>query len=191
MGFARQSILLGMLAAVVTSTLATTLTVQAADICSDLVSGQFGKVWGCASSVLPSQKQHQYGPQSFGDNDNTTAWVEGAKNTGSGQWMELRFEYPQQVKTLYIVNGYAKDKQSFQNNGRIKQARISSHDGLNYTVTLKDTDESQPINLPRWVHTDKIRLTIESTYPGKKYTDTAVSEFMADLEEGNLMDIPD
>ena len=162
-----------------------------AEVCADLFNSQFGKVRGCASSVLSSQQGTPYGPKAIGDSDNQTAWVEGVKGTGAGQWLELRYEYPQQIKTLFIVNGYAKDKQTFQNNSRIKQARISTQDGLNYTVTLNDTDKSQTITLPRWVHTDKIRLTIESTYPGKKYTDTAISEFYSDLEEGNLMENPD
>ncbi|MCP3669068.1 MAG: hypothetical protein GY814_01250 [Gammaproteobacteria bacterium] len=146
---------------------------------------QFGPFRLCASSVLTSQNGNHYGPGSALDFDERSAWVEGVEGSGAGQWLELNLGGGSSFQTLFLVNGYAKNRTTFNANGRLRMVRIQAADGLDTRITLKDSMEQQEIRLPRRVTSPWIRLTIISVYPGSRWQDTAISELAVDLEEFN------
>ena len=152
-----------------------------------LPESQFGRIVLISSSSLKPQAGNTYGPRQAFDGENRTAWVEGVAGDGIGEWFEVRFEQPMKISTVYIANGYGKTSRSYQENGRIREASISTEAGSGI-ITLADSNAEKAIRLPanlagkktRWV-----RLTILSVYPGGKYPDTALGEFRPDLEEHN------
>ena len=148
---------------------------------------QFGKWVITSSSTLNPQVGNSYAPKNIADGNNNTAWVEGAKGHGIGETIMITFESPMKIGTIRVKNGYGKNAAVYKKNSRIKSANIQANGGV-YKVTLKDTPNEQVIKLPNYmknVRTDWIKLTIDSVYPGTKYTDTALDAFMPDLEEYN------
>jgi hypothetical protein len=135
----------------------------------------------CVSSVLKSDglNIYNYGPENLFDDDTDTAWVEGVPGQGIGQWIVVSFDRMRLVKSIEVVNGYAKDHLIFQKNSRVKDIRVEfsgRDEPLHFK--LKDSETPQPVPLPddRPLKAHWIKFTIESVYPGTKWEDTAISE---------------
>jgi hypothetical protein len=131
------------------------------------------------------------------DNDFTTAWAEGAKGPGIGEYIEITFEKGFDVACIAAINGYSKNAETYYNNNRIKDLQIDyvGRDGksINHNSTIvsfKDLPYSK-INGENFAKMlsvigdfgdgesfKKIRLTIKSVYPGKKFNDTCLSELL-------------
>jgi hypothetical protein len=153
---------------------------RAAETCHAF-EGQFAKVKICVSSVLAPQAGNTYGPDHLmGTGDG--AWCEGVAGPGIGQSVTIHQDPSQVMRTINVMNGYAKSDETFRNNGRVKKALIETDGGAKKTVTLKDTRESQEIVIPKgkvaWV-----KLTILEVYPGVRASDTCMSMFLTNLEE--------
>jgi len=125
----------------------------------------------CSSELDPGDpwegETGQYTPGNLYDNNPTTAWVEGVKGYGSGQYFiaDLGFKLPGKIE---IRNGYQKSQSLFEKNSRVKNAKITLLVGFHmpgdvteiaevYTVkqigdesvvTLKDVMGLQEIPLP-------------------------------------------
>lgn len=124
--------------------------------------------------------QENYHPLYVLDDDPKTAWVEGAKNAGEGEWIRLGFtpmEGATQVR-LRIRNGYQKSKTLFQANARLKAVTFELHpSGAKQTVTLKDAQGWQEVILKQPAgRAEAVRVTVDSVYPGRKYTDLCLSD---------------
>lgn len=149
---------------------------------------QFGKVTVTTSSTLAPQAGNSYAPGKLMDGDVQTAWVEGAAGDGIGEWVKVSYESPMRISRIFFANGYGKTAKSYGENGRIKDAEISTEAG-SFTRTLPDSKGETTIELPasmagkktRWV-----KLTIKSVYPGTKHKDTAFAEFRPDIEGHNF-----
>lgn len=130
-----------------------------------------------ASSTLPPSKTGNYEPGNVDDDDPGTAWVEGAKGHGVGEWIQVEFtgeftEVP--ISKIGIISGYAKGER-FKQNNRIKKAQLVFSNGRRVSINLKDTAEMQYFSFEP-VLTDKVKLVIEDVYPGTKWDDTCISE---------------
>jgi hypothetical protein len=131
------------------------------------------------------------------DNDYTTAWAEGAKGPGVGEYIEITFEKGFDVACIAAINGYTKNEETYYNNSRIKELQIDyigwegkSSSGNSTIVRLEDLPYSKinGENFAKMLSTimdfsdgesfKKIRLTIKSVYPGKKFNDTCLSELL-------------
>lgn len=135
----------------------------------------------CATSSLSTTKNYNFGPEQAVDSNPKTAWVEGARGQGLGNWIMLRFEQVRPVRYLGIENGFGKqiDSERWEQLSRVKDALIETSDGLIERVRLKDTDQPQYVDLGRETQPTWIRLTLLSVYPGTKWQDTALTEFWA------------
>ena len=74
-----------------------------------------------------SRFQQNYHPLYLGDDDPKTAWVEGVKGQGEGQWVRLRVT-PMEGATrvrLLIRNGYQKTERLFAMNSRLKEITVT------------------------------------------------------------------
>ncbi|ASP34104.1 hypothetical protein CHH27_13320 [Labrenzia sp. VG12] len=157
------------------------------DLCFVIVEqGQFGRIEGCVSSVLPRQGRNYYGAGSAFDGDTHSAWVEGRPHEGTGEWIEYLFEDAMVVQTIEIISGYAKNNKTFLDNARPARVTIHADDVPVGSVRLADTPAPQIIRLPEPVSAQFLRLEITDVYPGRKYKDLAITELWVDLEEHHM-----
>ena len=98
--------------------------------------------------------------------------------TESGERIVLAFDRPRQLAGFEIVNGYAKNRDIFRKNARVRSARVTLSSGDSQVISLPDTMRASTFNFAQPVETTWVELQIESVFPGSKYTDTAVSEFV-------------
>jgi len=159
-----------------------------AEVCQRSPAGQFGTLTYCASSVLTPQGTRTYSPlNALGGRD--TAWVAGVPGDGVGEWLNIGFDGTACFRTLVVRNGYGRNAASFKGNNRVRRMRITTADGLSFVATMPDSNKEHRVPLPRVVKTPWVRMTILEVYRGRRWRDTAVGAFMADLEELNHSDL--
>jgi hypothetical protein len=141
----------------------------------------------CSSELNPGDPWEgeigPYTPRNLYDNNPATAWVEGVKGYGSGQYFiaDLGYRLPGKIE---IRNGYQKSKSLFEKNSRVKNAKITLLAGFHmpgdvteiaeaYTVkqigaenvvTLRDMMGLQEISLPvdkKTAYKERVDLTKE------------------------------
>lgn len=129
-----------------------------------------------ASSVLTGDvDSHQ--PNCLVDGDTTTAWCEGVSGTGEGEWLEFDSDMKQNVRSIRIMAGFNKSEDLYWRNSRPKDITITFDDGSTTSSTLSDEPFAwHTITLSETVQTTSVRITIDSTYPGSRYSDTCISE---------------
>lgn len=153
-----------------------------------------------ASSTLYSSK-NAYSVENLYDNDTDTAWVEGKKDSGIGESVKLNINESggdstaRKITGLKIINGYAKSKDIFYKNNRVKKMKITTGQSIltenpddpeDYAVfvnkeqekiiTLEDTMKPQIINIDSEGFTNYIICEILEVYKGTKYNDTCITE---------------
>jgi hypothetical protein len=147
-----------------------------------------------ASSTLPSQGKKNYGVVNLSDNDPTTAWVEGNSEDGIGEYIEFNDIMPGTDSELYILNGYQANKESWENNGRVKKLKVSLNGKDFFMIELADAMGAQSVNLPGEfiLELEKtaesrrlVRMTIMDVYPGIKWKDTAITEIFRCMSNPN------
>jgi hypothetical protein len=122
-----------------------------------------------------------YAPDNLFDKSLHTAWAEGAKNEGVGEWALIKFDYDKKIDDIGIFNGYQKNTNLFEDNNRVKELEISISDGTKKIVTLEDAKDVQWIPLNK--QTQWIKFRILSVYKGKKYNDTCLTEIIFSHKE--------
>jgi rhodanese-related sulfurtransferase len=134
-----------------------------------------------ASSYLASQGISNYKAENLSDDDPTTAWVEGKTDYGIGEFVEfMAFPYA----SWCILNGYQKDKITWENNSRVRKLRVFIESKPTFEVLLEDKMGIQIFQLPDNIKIDpdkistgtKIKIMILDVYEGKKFKDVAISE---------------
>lgn len=129
-----------------------------------------------ASSTLPASGETNYQADNVKTMDPTTAWVEGAKDDGVGEWIELTAKKPKKLDHLRVENGYAKDPELWQRNNRVARVKVTLNDGKSFEASLPDTMEDAKILLKDFPEpVEKVRLEILAVHRGTKYRDTAIS----------------
>ncbi len=139
------------------------------------------------SSCLPSEGGNTYTAEMLNDGNFKTAWAEGAKDDGIGEWVEFKIKnHPgKNVKTttfwgLNISNGYRKSKEIWAKNSRVKQLQMDINGKPRLLINLKDTIFNQNVGFRSFdiKPGDIIRFTIKEIYPGSKYKDTCITELI-------------
>lgn len=124
--------------------------------------------------------QQNYHPLYIGDDDPKTAWVEGVKGQGEGEWLRLKFT-PMEGATrvrLLIRNGYQKTDRLYGLNSRLKEISLKLlPSGQTLKATLKDEKGFQELSLTQPAGAfEGVELRIGSVYPGSKWDDLTVSD---------------
>lgn len=149
------------------------------------------------SSSLASQGNNSYTEEALGDDDVRTAWVEGAKGYGVGEYIEFIFDYnAPRATSVTISNGYNKNPTTWKNNSRVKTLNIYEDDKLLMIVNLADTRDLQSFDLPHPIPNREgasglsrrdenkppvhLKMMISEVYKGDRYDDTAISEITFD-----------
>ncbi|MFP2909405.1 discoidin domain-containing protein [Pyxidicoccus sp. 3LFB2] len=128
------------------------------------------------SSSLKSSKASAYGPDNVRDGEDSTAWCEGAKGTGRGEWLKFDFHTPVTVQELTLVAGYNKSPEVWRNNARLKRVRLHFPDGTRQDADLNDTASPQVISLGTESPFNSVKLEVLAVYPGRRHADACVSE---------------
>jgi hypothetical protein len=121
-----------------------------------------------------------YHPNYVADDDPATAWVEGAKGSGAGEWLHIQttpLDHTTRIR-LRVRNGYQKSKDLFAANARAKDVTLRLLPSkIERKVTLADRDGWQDVAIDQpagLVHT--VELAITSVYEGSKYEDLCISD---------------
>lgn len=134
-----------------------------------------------ASSALKAQGSKSYKASNIFDEDTETAWVEGVKGHGIGQWIEfknvsVRIDgYWCGVGSISILNGYVKSDKAWKENGRVKRLKVYCNGKPKYILELQNSRSMQTFDVDIDAGT-KIRFEILDVYPGTKFQDTVISE---------------
>jgi hypothetical protein len=154
----------------------------------------FVKVRG-ASSSLPDKvtvyieqgviKNMDFQPLRLFDGVLESAWVEGAKGDGIGEWVKI--ELTRDVLGMKVQNGFSmalshideKNIDTFYGkNNRVESMIIESMDGkFKEIVVLDDTNshlQYVPLAIPKGIY----KIIIDSVYKGSKWDDTALGEII-------------
>ena len=84
---------------------------------------------------------------------------------------------PMKLSGIRLINGYAKSKEIYAANNRVKKAEVILHDGTSFVFDLKDnTMGFQTLDFCREVTTKSITIKILDVYKGNKFNDTCISE---------------
>jgi hypothetical protein len=148
-----------------------------------------------ATSSLPADAYGSYGPGNLDDYNISTAWSEGVQGPGIGQWIAVASG--DSFTAVVVNNGYCKDQRGWENNNRVRQARIGIYtftqpessrvrvgkNKVEYIVVFEDKNEDA-----FWQVWDGITgisgkepgsylfvLEILDVYCGRKYDDTCIS----------------
>jgi len=129
-----------------------------------------------ASSSLTATNITDFRPTNLLDGDPFTAWVEGAKGTGVGQWVQFDFNDVITLVRVEISNGYQKDDDLFADYIRVKSLELQFSDDSSQVVELQDDQGIQIIEPEAPKEIDWVRFTILSVYPSYKFADAALSD---------------
>jgi len=134
----------------------------------------------CVSSVLPPRLGNTYGPEKLFDGARGTAWVPENLPRSTGQWVTVEFDGERLVTAIVIDNGYQKNADIYAKNSRVSRIDLAFSDGSRKSYELTDETGSQRLTLDRPVKASWVQLTIADTYPGWKYSDTAISRLVVE-----------
>lgn len=147
-----------------------------------------------ASSTLKDKQglDKSYNVKNLLDESESTAWCEGVKGDGKSQKVSIEFKKPTTIAGILVSTGYAKSKNTFLNNNRVKKFTIKlDTDCFPFEVkryfynwaTNQDNDIKDPrtdmlspqiITLDKPVTVKHAEFIIESVISGKKYNDTCI-----------------
>ncbi|MDP2308569.1 MAG: discoidin domain-containing protein [Pseudomonadota bacterium] len=142
-------------------------------------------VTASASSTLTDSKR-TYAPALAVDHNDKTAWCEGVKGDGLGEWMELKLAAPRRIVAIDLIPFYAPSQSVMFNNGRVTGLKISVDGNDVGAVTIADPDRTPwgtaqldyphpAIVLSPPVQGSVVRLTVAAVKSGDKYQDTCIS----------------
>ena len=129
----------------------------------------------CVSSVLPPQFGNSYGPENLFSGPTVSPGsraVRGRASASGSRWSSTGFA---RSIPITLRTGYQKNADIFQKNGRVRQLRMMFSNGETMTLTPPDRAGAEVYKLDRPVKAYWIKFTIEGVYPGKTYSDTAIS----------------
>ncbi len=129
-----------------------------------------------ASSYLTDPEvKFDYSAKMAVDGDIATSWVEADEGDGIGEWIKFDFLKAAKVSKLKIWPGYARDKDVYFKNNRLKNIRVEfSHDPSEFFV-LTDEYKMHEVSFSP-VTTDYVRIVIVDVWPGSKFKDTCIAE---------------
>lgn len=110
------------------------------------------------------------------DGDPRTTWQSdgGRLKSNVGVRLTYQFANPVQLARITLVNGDGRSPQDYTNNQRVKRLRLTSG-SWSARWNLDDRAEPQTLDVDAGA-VSSLTLEVESTYPGTRFKDLAVSE---------------
>jgi len=133
-----------------------------------------------ASSTRAPMGSIRYDAALVVDEDPATAWCEGVKGAGIGEWLEFRADSMQQVKSIFIMNGYSKSDQVYNTNNRVKAITVTGDNGFSEKFTLEEVGYGtyQKFTFSKPVDTTFLKIVIDDVYLIGDGEDTLISEII-------------
>ncbi|MDE6664261.1 MAG: discoidin domain-containing protein [Lachnospiraceae bacterium] len=136
-----------------------------------------------ASSELTDSVQ-TYKVDALFDGNKDTCWAEDVDGNGEGEYIEIEFLNPVYLTEIYFLNGYMKNEDVYNKNGKIKRVEVSISDGTSFDVDFQECSyhkaEEQTYSdcllLEKPISTDYLKITICEAEAGEKYDDICLSE---------------
>ena len=154
----------------------------------DIIDG--GCSWYCGGGnykiKASSSLGDSYKAEFANDLSYKTAWVEGKKDEGIGEYLEYYFKNDSpRITEIIISNGYMKSEETWKNNNRVKKLKLYVNGVPFGILNLKDSRTDQYFEMGTLGHnkngTDLIlKFEILEVYKGNKYNDTAITEIFFD-----------
>ena len=154
----------------------------------DIIDG--GCSWYCGGGnykiKASSSLGDSYKAEFANDLSYKTAWVEGKKDEGIGEYLEYYFKNDSpRITEIIISNGYMKSEETWKNNNRVKKLKLYVNGVPFGILNLKDSRTDQYFAVGTLGHnkngTDLIlKFEILEVYKGCKYNDTAITEIYFD-----------
>ncbi|MDE5939643.1 MAG: hypothetical protein K2H37_11235 [Lachnospiraceae bacterium] len=118
------------------------------------------------------------------DGNKDTCWAEGVDGNGEGEFIKIKFTTTINLTEIYLLNGYMKNEDVYNKNGKIKRAELGFSDGTTLDADLQecsyqkaeDQTFSDCILLDKPISTDFLKITILEAEAGTKYDDICLSE---------------
>ncbi|MDQ7821428.1 MAG: hypothetical protein RDV48_01400 [Candidatus Eremiobacteraeota bacterium] len=117
--------------------------------------------------------------------DLNTAWVEGVKGPGKGEWVKISWGKKKEVSAITIYPGYGKNRggipsgRLFFENNQLKVAYLEFSDNSRKKIAFPKRGsasyEADAFSF-KPVMTSSVKLIIGEVYAGTKYDDTCVSD---------------
>ena len=82
------------------------------------------------------------------------------------------------LNSIGIINGYAKDDESWTNNNRVKKLKLTINDDAEYILNLDDSKDMQQFDISYKCELTKeivLKFEILEVYNGEKYDDTCLT----------------
>ena len=129
-----------------------------------------------ASSHL-IQKSMNYKVENVIDDNPSTAWIEGVRDDGIGQFIQFSSNNTFRVDKIDIINGFSKNQKTYMKNNRVKKVIIEFSDKSQQVYELEDNNmEYQTIDIGG-INTNSVKVIIQEVYTnGRVYKDTCISE---------------
>ena len=119
---------------------------------------------------------YTYGADNILYENDGTCWCEGVAGVGKGEWFQFNNNTDIPISQCGIINGYNKDKTTFNNNGRLTKIRFEFSDGTAEEADIDpNTMSEQTFYFGRVVYTSYLRVVIVDAVSGDKYDDTCIS----------------
>ena len=154
----------------------------------DIIDG--GCSWYCGGGnykiKASSSLGDSYKAEFANDLSYKTAWVEGKKDEGIGEYLEYYFKNDSpRITEIIISNGYMKSEETWKNNNRVKKLKLYVNGVPFGILNLKDSRTDQYFSVGTLGHnkngTDLVlKFEILEVYKGSKYNDTAITEIYFD-----------
>lgn len=118
-----------------------------------------------ASSTRKKDGKITYSPENAFDNDETTAWCEGVRGEGKGEWVRVDFEKPEEIVEIRIKPGYFKNTTVWKKNNRVASIKVLFSEGTERTFEFPDSPKERVIEIPK-TKANSVKITVEDIYPG-------------------------
>ncbi|MDF3820270.1 discoidin domain-containing protein [Leptospira sp. 96542] len=138
-----------------------------------------------ASSTLPN-----YPAYSLFDGSVDFVWVEGTKNDGVGESVEVELEDPIGLSGMEIFNGYQRLDSLFHKNGAVTEILVSN-DSESFKIPVANKQGGQRIFFPKTLFGKKFTFTILKVRTGKTWKDTVIAEIIFLGEKGKRFTVLD
>lgn len=117
-----------------------------------------------------------YSAENLIDNSLEDAWIEGADDVGIGQSVYLRLTKTHIISGIKINPGYQHSREKFNSTSRPRSLLIEFSSGRSIKIELDDDMTTQTYTFDTPVIAKGVKITIDSVYEGKEYSNTAISE---------------
>ncbi|MCL0080857.1 hypothetical protein M1N64_01315 [Peptococcaceae bacterium] len=120
------------------------------------------------------------------DNNITTAWVEGSRGDGAGEWLSFNSEKKFDLNTLQITNGYLKSERLYYRNNRIAELKLVSSEGDSKVLRLKDHTLGMQDFEIGFKNIHGVKIIITEVFKGSHFNDLCISELRFNNQLLNL-----